>query len=102
MLLINKLKKADFTRKTELWHDANMTCCEANELVKEMVLSLPKGTYRLHGRNYGTNLVDAIYEAYGWMPSMLVDEPMILGLQVLHRKKIYASFTLGLDVVVIL
>jgi hypothetical protein len=33
------------------------------------------------------------------MPSMFVDEKMMLGLQNLYPKKVYASFTLGLDAV---
>jgi hypothetical protein len=99
MHLIHKIKRASWTRKTEVWNDADLSLPDARDLVAEMVLSLPAGCYRLHGRDYGTNLIDAIYGTYGWMPSMLVDEPMLLGLQVLYPDKIYASFTLGLDVV---
>jgi len=99
MKLINKIKKADFRKKTALWQEADLSREQAEKIVAEMVLSMPKGFYCLHGREYGTNLVDAIYNVYGWMPSMFVSERMILGLQILHPKKIYASFTLGLDAV---
>jgi hypothetical protein len=64
-----------------------------------MVLSLPKGHYKLHDRQYGTNLIDKMWEMYGWMPSMLVSESMMLGLQALYPEKVYASFTLGLDAI---
>lgn len=71
---------------------------EAEEAVKEMILSLP-GSYKIHDRQYGTNLVDAVYEVYGWMPSMLINESLLLGMQATNPKKVYASFTLGLDAV---
>jgi len=99
MKLINKIKKADFSKKTQLWQDADLSSPDAEDLVKEMVLSLPEGYYKLHGRDYGTNLVDTMYDLYGWMPSMFVDERMMLGLQVLYPAKIYATFTLGLDAI---
>jgi hypothetical protein len=100
MKLINKIKKAtDTTKKTAIWQKANLSKDEADQLVKEMVLSVPKGCYKLHGREYGTNLVDIIYDMYGWMPSMFVDERMVLGLQELYPDKVYASFTLGLDAI---
>jgi hypothetical protein len=97
--LINKIKKADFSRKTRLWMDADMTADEARALVADMVLAVPVGHYKLHDREYGTNLVDAVYAIYGWMPSMLIDAPMILGLACLHPDRVYASFTLGLDAI---
>jgi len=99
MKLMHKIKKADQSRKTKLWQGADMSSPDARDLVSAMVLSLPAGHYRLHGRDYGTNLIDTMYDVYGWMPSMLVDERMLLGLQALHPEKIYASFTLGLDVI---
>lgn len=98
MKLIAKIKKADFAKKTKLWQDADLRNWEAEEIVQEMVLSLP-GSYKIHDRKYGTNLVDKVYEVYGWMPSMFVSENMILGLQVRYPKRVYASFTLGLDAV---
>lgn len=98
MKLINKIKKADTQKKTQIWQDADLSRYEAEQLVKEMILSLP-GYYKLHGREYGTNLVDTVYEVYGWMPSMFIDEKMILGLQVEFPKKVYATFTLGLDAI---
>lgn len=97
--LIKKLKAADFSKKTDIWHDADLTRSEAEEAVKEMILNLPPGGYKLHGREYGTNLVDTIHNEYGWMPSMLVSEPMMHGLQVTHPDKVYASFTHGLDAI---
>lgn len=96
--LITKIKKADASKKTEIWQAADLSHLEKEEIVKEMVLSLP-GRYKLRDRQYGTNLVDKIYEVYGWMPSMFVSERMLLGLQVLHPKKVYATFTLGLDAI---
>jgi hypothetical protein len=99
MKLINKIKKADFAYKTSLWLNADMTTEEARALVTEMVLAAPKGHYKLHGREYGTNLVDTVYVIYGWMPSMMIDEAMMLGLACLHPDKVYASFTLGLDAI---
>lgn len=98
MKLITKIKKAEHTKKSEIWNNAELTRAEGDELVREMILSLP-GHYKIHGREYGTNLVDTVFEVYGWMPSMLVNEAMLLGLQALYPKKVYASFTLGLDVV---
>ncbi|MFA5379971.1 MAG: hypothetical protein WC455_29695 [Dehalococcoidia bacterium] len=98
--LLGTIKRADNHRKTELWINANLYGSAAREVVAEMVLSLPAGHYRLHGgRDIGCNLIDAVYETYGWMPSLHIDEAMMLGLQVVHPDRVYASFTLGLDVV---
>jgi hypothetical protein len=100
MRLLKKLQRAtDHSKKTKLWLDADLSGPDAHDLVVEMVLSLPAGHYRLHGRDYGVNLIDVVYDTYGWMPSMMIDERMMLGLQVLRPEKIYASFTLGLDAV---
>jgi hypothetical protein len=100
MQLINKIKKAnDTTKKTIIWQEADLSKDEIDQLVKEMVLSVPKGFYKLHDREYGTNLVDIIYDMYGWMPSMFVNDSMILGLQALYPDRVYASFTLGLDAI---
>ena len=99
MKLINKIKKADFAAKTAIWTAAELSREQAEKIVAEMVLSMPKGFYNLHGREYGTNLVDAVYNVYGWMPSMFVSERMLLGLQILQPQKLYASFTLGLDAI---
>ena len=98
MKLITKIKKAEFTKKSEIWNNADLSRAEGDEFVREMILSLP-GHYKIHSREYGTNLVDKVYEVYGWMPSMLVNESMVLGLQALYPNKVYASFTLGLDAV---
>ena len=98
--LIDRIKRAkDSQKKTEIWQDADLSRSEGEQVVREMVLSAPKGHYKIHDRQYGTNLVDTIYELYGWMPSMLVSERILLGLQALHPESVYASFTLGLDVV---
>lgn len=96
--LIAKIAKADTAKKTKLWRDADMSRSEGEEVVREMIMSLP-GHYKLHDRQYGTNLVDKVYEVYGWMPSMLVSESMLLGLQAIHPEKVYATFTLGLDAI---
>jgi len=98
--LINKIGKAeDSGKKTKIFEKANLTKEEAQHLVRNMVLTVPKGHYKLHGREYGTNLVDTIYNMYGWMPSMHVSESMLLGLQATHPEKVYASFTHGLDAI---
>lgn len=98
MKLITKLRKADFAKKTAIWQHADLRSWEVEELVIEMILSLP-GHYKIHDRQYGTNLVDKIYEVYGWMPSMFVSEQLLLGMAALYPEKVYASFTLGLDAV---
>lgn len=100
MKIITKIRKAkDHQKKTDIWHSSNLSREESEQLVREMVLSLPSGYYKLHDRQYGTNIVDAIYDEYGWMPSMFVNEPMMLGLQALYPEKVYASFTHGLDAI---
>lgn len=97
--LIARIRQADRLKKDSIWHKADLTKDEATRLVMRMVLSVPAGCYKLHDRQYGTNLVDTIYDLYGWMPSMFVSEPMLLGLQALYPEKVYASFTLGLDAI---
>lgn len=99
--LLAKLSKAKAEDKTDLWRDADLSVADADELVRQMILSLP-GSYKLHSRKYGTSLVDAVYEKYGFMPSMRMSEEMLLGLQVAYPKQVYASFTLGLDKIEIL
>jgi hypothetical protein len=96
MKLINKIKRADHTKKTELFLAEGV---DRNELVREMVLALPKGYYCLRNRELGDNLIDTMFQIYGWMPSLMVSEATLLGLQATHPKKVYASFTLGLDTV---
>lgn len=97
--LLAKILKADFKKKTDLWYKADLSKEEQLSLVREMILTLPKGYYKVHSREYGNNIVDAIWEKYGWMPSMLVNESMMLGMQALYPDRVYASFTLGLDAV---
>jgi hypothetical protein len=98
--LLAKLRRAkDAQKKAKIWHDADLSGDEVDQVVRAMVLSLPKIPYKLHDREYGTNLVDAVYETYGWMPSMFVSESMMLGLQALYPDKVYASFTHNLDAV---
>ena len=92
MKLITKIKKAEFGKKSELWQDADLSRAEAEELVREMILSLP-GYYSLHRRGLGENLVDKVFEIYGWMPAMFVSEEMLLGMQALNEKRVYASFS---------
>ena len=97
---LNKIRKAkDPRKKTALWQAADLSREQGEQIAGKMVLSLPAGHYKLHGREYGTNLVDKVYEMYGWMPSMLVSEAMMLGLQALHPERVYAAFTLGLDAI---
>ena len=100
MNLITKIRKAqDMGRKTKIWHDANLSREQAEEVAMNMVLTVPVGCYKLHGREYGTNLVDTVYDMYGWMPSMFVSEAMLLGLQAMYPDRVYASFTHGLDAI---
>lgn len=97
--LLARIRTAETSKKSKIWHDADLSREDGESLVRQMVLSLPAGHYKLHGREYGTNLVDTVYDLYGWMPSMLVSESMLLGLQALYPEKFYASFTLGLDAI---
>ena len=99
MKLITKIKKAERAEKTEIFLSLELSNDEQCQLIRDMVLSLPKGYYKLHDRQYGENLIDKIWEIYGWMPSMLISESTLLGLQALYPNKIYASFTLGLDAI---
>ena len=99
MKLLTKIRKADTTRKTEIWQSLDLSNDERDQLIRDMVLSLPAGYYKLHDRKYGTNIVDTMWEIYGWMPSMLVSEATLLGLQALYPNRVYASFTLGLDAI---
>ena len=98
--LIARIKRAnDARKKTSIWQDADLSRPEGEQVVREMILLLPAGYYKIHDRQYGANLVDVVYDAYGWMPSMLVSESMLLGLQALYPERVYASFTHGLDAV---
>lgn len=99
MKLLTKIKKADTIKKADIWQSLDLSIEDRDQLIREMVLSLPRGYYKLHDRRYGTNIVDTMYEIYGWMPSMLVSESTLLGLQALYPHKIYATFTLGLDAI---
>jgi hypothetical protein len=99
MKLLAKIRKATATKKTEIWQSLDLSSVERDQLIRDMVMSLPKGHYKLHDRQYGTNLIDTMWEIYGWMPSMLVSESTLLGLQAVYPEKIYASFTLGLDAI---
>lgn len=99
MKLLTKIRKADFPKKTELWLNAELPQDEKMQIIRDMILSLPKGYYKVHDREYGNNIVDKVWEIYGWMPSLFIDEVMMLGMQALYPNKIYATFTLGLDVV---
>jgi len=98
--LIAKIRRAkDSSKKTDIWHSADLLRDEGEQVVRAMVLSLPVGYYKLHSREYGTNISDAIYDEYGWMPSMLVTQRLMLGLQALYPERVYATFTLGLDAI---
>jgi len=98
--LLARIKRAkDIRKKSNIWQDADLSRPEAEQVVREMILSLPAGHYKIHDRKYGTNIVDTMYDIYGWMPSMFVSESMMLGLQALYPEKVYASFTLGLDAI---
>lgn len=98
--IIAKIRKAsDPHKKTDIWQSLDISREEKEKIVRDMVLLLPAGYYKLHDRKYGTNIVDTMWEHYGWMPSMFVSESMMLGLQALYPKKVYASFTLGLDAI---
>ena len=99
MKLITKIKKAKSPqKKQDLWLDADMSQEEAKALVKDMVLTC-KGCYHLYNREYGENIVDKVFEIYGWMPSMFIDEALIMGLTITHPRKVHASFTHNLDII---
>ena len=103
MKFITKLRKTkDYHKKTDLWIDMDLYGEERLSIIRDMVLSMPKGSYHLNNREYGDNLVDEVYKVYGWMPSMLIDESLIMGMTILYPKKIYASFTHNLDIITIL
>lgn len=97
--LLTRIRKAEWSKKNEIWHNADLSREEAESLVRRMIMSVPAGHYRLHNRQYGTNLVDTVWELYGLMPAMFVSESMMLGLHILYPDKVYASFTLGLDAI---
>jgi len=98
--LMNKIRRAKTPdQKTAIWLGADLLRAEYLSLVRLMVLSLPKGYYKLHSREYGTNIVDTVWEMYGWMPSMMIDENILLGLQATNEDRVYASFTHGLDAI---
>jgi hypothetical protein len=100
MKLINKIRKAEAGQaKTDLWLDADLSVDQSRELVMEMILSLPKGCYRLYSKEYGNNLCDAVYDHYGFFPSMMITETFCRGLNVMNEKKFYAAFTLGMDAI---
>jgi hypothetical protein len=100
--LIAKIKEEkDQNKKADLWYDADLNTSEGNQAVREMVMSLPAGQYKLHSREYGTNLVDLMYELYGKMPSNMVDEPLLLGLTTTNPEKVNATFTHDMDSVTI-
>ena len=95
--LITKLRRANTFEKNQIWLNANLNREEQLELVKEMILTVPKGTYHLY--DSPNNLVDTVWEIYGWMPSMLISQPMLLGMMTVNEKRIYVSFTHGLDII---
>lgn len=99
MKTITKIRKAK--DKVAAWNDAveYMTEQEKRNLLMEMVLSLPKGYYRLRSREYSQNIIDVVWDIYGWIPAILINESILLGAQCLYPKRIYASFTLGLDAI---
>ena len=101
--LISRIKRADgILKKNKIWDAADLTRPEAEQVVGQMILSLPKGHYKVHDRQYGTNIADKIYEVYGVAPFIHVKEKLLLGLQALYPDKVYASFTHGLDEVEIM
>lgn len=92
MKLLTKLRKADSSKKAQIWEKAfmDMSREQVDSLVREMILSLP-GYYRLQ------NLVDKMYETYGYMPSMFVSEPLLRGMSIKMPERVYVAFTHGLD-----
>lgn len=95
---LNKIKKAkDRDKKTSIYYEFLNDGGDGNKLLQEMVLSLPAGSYKLHSREYGTNIMDEIFNIYGTMPSYLIKEPLLLGLTAVKPEKIHATFTHDMD-----
>jgi hypothetical protein len=99
--LIAKIKNAkDHDKKTSLWYDADLSLEEGDQIVRQMVLSLP-GEYQLFGRGGGNSLVDNVFEVYGKIPSQVLNESFMLGMSVLYPDRVSASFTHDLEKVTI-
>jgi hypothetical protein len=91
----------DRDKKTDLYYQFLDSGHDPDDLVREMVLSLPPGYYKFHGREYGTNIVDEIFKTYGTMPSHHLKEAHLLGLTATRPEKIQAGFTHDMDSVII-
>jgi len=84
------------TKKDEIFHTVH-----GNDhliVVKEMVLSLPKGSYTLNRIN---SIQDKVCELYGVFASISVSERIIRGMAVEYSKLVYATFTLGMQQIII-
>lgn len=97
--LLTKLKKSK--NKDETWYEFELSKPDAEDFVIKIILSLPKGDYKLNDDRYGTSIRDVIYKLYGNWPSMLVNQNMLLGLQAKYPNKVSASFTHDLDKITI-
>lgn len=91
----------DRDKKTDLYYQFLDSGHDPDDLVREMVLSLPPGGYKFHGREYGTNIVDEIFKTYGTMPSHHLKEAHLLGLTATRPEKIQATFTHDMDSITI-
>lgn len=61
--MLTRIRKAETSKKTKIWHDADLSREDGESLVRQMVLSLPAGHYKLHGREYGDNWGEDLYIA---------------------------------------
>lgn len=97
---LRKIRAAkDFNKKNAIFLSMTFSEREREQIVLEMVKTLPAGYYKLHGREYGTNLIDTAWTIYGPYLSIQITERIMLGLQTLYPKKFIVSFTLGLDAI---
>lgn len=102
--ILNKLKKAEHSgskkTKTDIWYDANLSLKNEKKLLMRMILSVP-GDYKLHSREYGNNLIDKIYDLYGRIPSLLINEELLLGMAQIYPQRVFVSFTHDMDKITI-
>ncbi len=95
---LNKFRKAKtLDQKEALWYQFSDAGGDDNKLLQEMILSLPAGSYKLHGHEYGTNITDKVFELYGKYPSFSLREPLFLGLAAIKPNKVHATFTHDMD-----
>ena len=87
-------------RKNDLFMSANRD--DRFTLLQQMILSMPKGTYLVSREGRAApSLQRAVIEKYGVYAGLEVDKKVIRALAIKYPKRVIASFTLGLDQVII-